>query len=183
MEQFTAASRPDYEGITASTTVTKLTCYFNDTYDATIRRFRLRVPQLDISRYRASTSDRDIKQALEAANSPSGFVLFAEYNHAGWMRHFMTQAGPFRRAHRFTFGNPLYALPVLQENIEAALRIPLDCCFIEGLDDEKTKMIVDLPVNSLESTGDTDTDVGARQALVELEAKLLSLVDSLTLQA
>ncbi|KAF2736688.1 hypothetical protein EJ04DRAFT_148947 [Polyplosphaeria fusca] len=176
MAQPTAISRPDCERTTTSATIIKLTCSFNDTYEAIIQRFRLQVPQLDILRIRTATSDEDVKQAVEAARSPSGFVLFAEYNHAGWMRHFMTQGGSLRRAHRFTFGNPLYALSVLQHNIQAALRIPLDCCFIEELEDKRTQMIVDLPINLLAE----DNDNGARQAGAELEAKLLSLVESLT---
>ncbi|KAK7188534.1 hypothetical protein DPSP01_005500 [Paraphaeosphaeria sporulosa] len=163
-----------------STTITKLSCHFNDTYDTIIQKFRLQVPLLDISRMRAATKDKEISQAVEASGSPSGFVLFAEYNHAGWMRHFTIHGKPLQRAHRFTFGNPLFALPVLQHSIQAALHIPLDCCFIEELDRKRTKMIVTLPTTFL---GSTEVDVdAARLALAEIEGKLLTLVQQLTPQ-
>jgi uncharacterized protein (DUF302 family) len=165
------------EYTTTSTTITKLNCNFDDAYDMIIQRFRLHVPQLNMAHIRAATTDEEIKQALEAAVSPSGFVLFAEYNHAGWMQHFTMDGKPTQRAHRFTFGNPLYALPVLQHSIQAALHIPLDCCFIEELDGMRTKMIITLPTSFLDSADDV-----AKLALSEIEAKLLTLVHCLTPQ-
>lgn len=178
-QQLTAKSQPNCGYMTSSTTATKLTCYYKDAYDTVIRRFRLQVPQLDILRIRAATSDQDVTHVLEDASSPSGFVLFADYNHAGWMRHFTTEGGALQRAHRFTFGNPLYALPVLQQNIEAALHIPLDCCFIEELDENRTKLVVTLPSSFLETA---DDDGGVRRALADVEAKLFALVQRLVAQ-
>jgi uncharacterized protein (DUF302 family) len=172
-----AKSQLRFEYTTASTTITKLTCNFDEAYDIIVERFRLHVPQLSIARIRAATNDEEIKQALEAAGSPSGFVLFAEYNHAGWMRHFAIEGNPTQRAHRFTFGNPLYALPVLQHSIQAGLHIPLDCCFIEELDGMRTKMVITLPTSFLDSVDDV-----AKLALAGIEAKLLTLIHWLTPQ-
>ncbi|KAF3000083.1 hypothetical protein E8E13_002318 [Curvularia kusanoi] len=162
---------------TNSSTVTKLTYYYSDTYEAVIQRFRSQVPKIDVSQIRAATSAQDITRVIEATNSPSGFVLFADYNHAGWMRHFTTHETPLRRAQRFTFGNPLYALPILQRNIDVALHIPLDCCFVEELEDKRVKLVVTLPISSADSADD-----GMRQALADLEDKVVALIDSLTPQ-
>lgn len=162
---------------TTRTTITNVTYYSNDSYDEVMRRFRGKVPKLDVIRLRAATNAADITKVLEDANSPSGFVLFAEYNHAGWMRHFEAQAGPLKRAHRFTFGNPLYALPVLQGEIEAALRVPLDCCFIEDPDSHQTRIIFTLPTTMVETSDDR-----TNEALAEIEAKVYALVKDLQLQ-
>ena len=178
-QHFIAKDQLDCEHTTTSTTITKLICYSNDGYDTVIQEFRLLVPQINIPRMRAAASNKDISHAVEAASSPSGFVLFAEYNHAGWMRHFVTEGKTLQRSHRFTFGNPLYALPVLQNDIQAALHIPLDCCFIEELEAKRTKMIVTLPTTLLEGT---DND-GVKQALADLESRLLTLVQRLMPQA
>ncbi|KAF9696733.1 hypothetical protein EKO04_005169 [Ascochyta lentis] len=160
-QQPSAKLQLDCEYTITSTTNSKLTCYYNDTYDNVIRQFKLLVPQLDLVRIRTAVSDQDVMHVLEDVSSPSGFVLFADYNHAGWMRHFTTQVGAQKRAHRFTFGNPLYALPALQENIGVALHIPLDCCFIEELDKERTKLVVTLPTSFLQDAG-ADDNVGVK---------------------
>lgn len=154
-------------------TIKTITFYSDDTYDAIISSFRSQVPPLDIARMRAATNDKEIKQAVEAACSPSGFVLFADYNHAGWMRHFGHQS----RAHRFTIGNPLFALPVLQHDIDVALHIPLDCCFVEELKVKRTKMIFTLPTTLVD--GDCKEIVG----IVEIEEKLLALARVIMQQA
>jgi len=167
--------------MTTSATVSKLTHYYDDTYDAVIGRLRAQVPQLDTLRMRAATSSQDIIRVVEDAKSPSGFVLFAEYNHAGWMRHFTPRGEILQRAHRFTFGNPLYALPVLQQRIDVALHIPLDCCIVEESDKNRTKLIVTLPTSFIEiDSGDSD---GVRAALAEIEQKMLALVQSLAPQS
>lgn len=176
-QRLTTKSRPDYEYTTASTTTTQIICSYNDAFEAVIRRFRFLVPEVDVSHIRAATNACDVKRAIEDTGSPSGFVLFADYNHAGWMRHFTTPEAPVRRAQRFTFGNPLYALPILQCDIEAALHIPLDCCFIEEIEGSMTKLIVTLPA---ESGSDDDA---MRQALANLGAKLTVLVQLLAPQS
>jgi hypothetical protein len=102
-QRLTTKSRPDYEFTTTSTTTTQIICSYNDTYEAVIRRFRFLVPEVDVSRIRTATNACDIKRAIEDTGSPSGFVLFADYNHAGWMRHFTTPEAPIRRAQRFTY--------------------------------------------------------------------------------
>lgn len=176
-QQLTTKSRPEYGYTTTSTTTTEIICFYNDTYEAVIRRFRFLVPEIDLSRVRAATDAGDVKRAIEDTCSPSGFVLFADYNHTGWMRHFATPEAPVRRAQRFTFGNPLYALPILYRNIETALHIPLDCCFIEEIEGSMTKLIVTLPA---ETGSDNDA---MRQALANLEARLTVLVQLLAPQS
>jgi uncharacterized protein (DUF302 family) len=175
-QQQTLKPHSDWSYTITSNTVTKLTCYYNDAYEAVVHQFQLQVPQIDTLRIRAATNNHETKQVLEDINSPSGFVLFADYNHAGWTRHFTAQGVTLQRAHRFTFGNPLYALPILQQNIEAALHIPLDCCFIEQPDHNRTKLVVTLPTSALETV---DDDGGVKRALADLEAKVFVLVQRL----
>lgn len=75
----------------------------------------------------------------------------------------------------------MYALPVVQERIDVALHIPLDCCIIEELDKGSTKLIVTLPTSFVEiEDGDGG---GLRAALAGIEKKLLALVQSLALQS
>lgn len=177
----TTRSRSECEPKTTSATVVQLTHYYDNTYDAIICRFRVQVPQLNILRMRAATDSEEVTRVVEDAKSPSGFVLFAEYSHAGWMRHFTHQGRTLQRAHRFTFGNPLYALPVLQQRIDVALHIPLDCCIIEELDRNRTRLVVRLPTSFVD-TEDGDSS-SVRAALADVEKKLLKLVQSLAPQS
>jgi uncharacterized protein (DUF302 family) len=176
-QQLTMRAQPGREPMRTPATVIKLTHYYDDTYDAVIGRFRVQVPRLDTLRMRAATNSQDVTRVVEDAKSPSGFVLFAEYNHAGWMRHFTPQGRTLQRAHRFTFGNPLYALPVLQQRIDVALHIPLDCCIVEERDECRTKLIATLPISFVEIDGGDSDDV--RATLAEIEQKMLALVQSL----
>lgn len=73
----------------------------------------------------------------------------------------------------------MYALPVLQHDITTAANIPLDCCIIEELQPIRTRMDVTLPASFLGPDGSH----GGKQALLELDVKLVALIERLMQEA
>ena len=127
-------------------TVRCLACFTTASYSETIKRFHALVPKLDLAGFRAATSLSGIQEVIRQASSPSGFVQFMEFDHGRWLQHCPPphEAGSNQRErgqghqqlglHRFTFGNPLYAMEILQQNPDAAMSVPLDGCIAEQPD-------------------------------------------------
>ena len=126
--------------------VRRLTCFTTASYSDIIKHFHALIPKLDLASFRAATSLSSIQQVIRQADSPSGFVQFVEFDHGRWLGHcpLPHEAGSEQRErgeghqqlglHRFTFGNPLYAMEILQQSPDAALNVPLDCCIVEQPD-------------------------------------------------
>jgi uncharacterized protein (DUF302 family) len=53
---------------------------------------------------------------------PSGFMLFASFNHGGWI----AKAGIHRQALRLIIGNPLIAITLLRHDVTAGLFAPVE---------------------------------------------------------
>jgi uncharacterized protein (DUF302 family) len=53
---------------------------------------------------------------------PSGFMLFASFNHGGWIK----KAGIHRQALRLIIGNPLIAITMLRHDVTAGLFAPVE---------------------------------------------------------
>ncbi|WP_216843141.1 DUF302 domain-containing protein [Granulicella sp. S190] len=58
---------------------------------------------------------------------PSGFMLFAEIEHSGWIALY----GIHRRVLRIILGNPQFAITMLQEDISAGLFAPVEMLLVE----------------------------------------------------
>src|ERR1700753_2798861 len=61
---------------------------------------------------------------------PSGFMLFAEIEHSGWIATY----GIHRRVLRIILGNPLFAITMLREDISAGLFVPVEMLLVEDGD-------------------------------------------------
>jgi uncharacterized protein (DUF302 family) len=59
---------------------------------------------------------------------PSGFMLFAEIDHGGWLPKF----GIDRRTVRWILGNPLIAITMIRHDITAGLFAPVEILVTEG---------------------------------------------------
>jgi uncharacterized protein (DUF302 family) len=59
---------------------------------------------------------------------PSGFMLFAEIEHTGWIAIY----GIDRRVLRIILGNPLFAITMMREDISAGLFAPVEMLLVEG---------------------------------------------------
>ncbi|MBB5064380.1 DUF302 domain-containing protein [Granulicella mallensis] len=58
---------------------------------------------------------------------PSGFMLFAEIDHSGWI----TIYGIHRRVLRIILGNPLLAITMMREDLSAGLFAPVEVLLVE----------------------------------------------------
>jgi uncharacterized protein (DUF302 family) len=58
---------------------------------------------------------------------PSGFMLFAEWNHGAWI----AKAGIHRKALRLVIGNPLIAITMLRHDVIAGLFAPVELLLTE----------------------------------------------------
>jgi uncharacterized protein (DUF302 family) len=72
----------------------------------------------------AATSDswESYQREVQSHVGPSGFMLFASFNHGGWI----TKAGIHREALRLIIGNPLIAITMLRHDVTAGLFAPVE---------------------------------------------------------
>ena len=76
---------------------------------------------------------------------------------------------------RFIFGNPLIAISMIREDVEAGLHVPIECCFVEQ-DDGGTKMIMMMPGGLVAGHEGGRENERLREAVGGLEGKVLNLV-------
>jgi uncharacterized protein (DUF302 family) len=62
------------------------------------------------------------EREVQSHVGPSGFMLFAVFNHGGWIR----KAGIDRQVLRVVIGNPLIAITMLRHDVTAGLFAPVE---------------------------------------------------------
>lgn len=184
-------------------TVHRLTSHTTTPFATVIQRFRTLVPQVDLKLLRSQTSAEGVREVIESTlersdAQPGGyqkqFVLFYELNHSHWIRYFSESTkdllveNPLHQGRglvRFIFGNPLIAVDILREDIEAGLHLPVECMFVETGEKDigGTQMVVMMPGgliarNRNEETGDMGGEA-LKLKVAELEVKILKLVEEL----
>ena len=102
----------------------------------------------------------------------SGFMLFAEIDHGGWLPKF----GIKQRTVRWIIGNPLYAVTMIRHDITAGLFAPVELLVTENIDRAGAKVTYVRP-SSLMVVEDNPPLLAAAQAL---DGKLLELVAKAT---
>jgi uncharacterized protein (DUF302 family) len=103
---------------------------------------------------------------------PSGFMIFAEFDHSPWIRAY----GLNRRVLRIILGNPLIAITMLREEISAALFAPVELL----LTDNGTGATIQyVQPSSLIVINDNPPLLKAAQALDEKLSTLISAVSGL----
>jgi uncharacterized protein (DUF302 family) len=65
--------------------------------------------------------------AVEPYVGPSGFMLFATFDHGSWI----SKAGIDRRVVRFIIGNPLIAITMIRHDVTAGLFAPVELLLVE----------------------------------------------------
>ncbi|KAJ5668941.1 hypothetical protein N7462_010011 [Penicillium macrosclerotiorum] len=175
-------------------TVRRLTAPIASPHARVVERFRALVPPVNLGDLRAQSGPAGIAQVIQNTHTTTGFVLFAEFNHGAWIRHFPPFTNPGNPgntgnvpdavqvghgAHRFIFGNPLYAITMIQESVEAALHVPLDGGFFEQ-PDGTTKMVILLPEGLVAGPEEMAGNEALRLAARELEAKVFKLIEAIS---
>jgi hypothetical protein len=104
-------------------------------FDEVLSRFRAQVgvaAAAEIARLaREAPNERAFADLVEARFvGKSGFMLFSEIDHGGWIERFGIQ----RRVLRLIFGNPLIAITMLCEDVSAALFVPVEMLLMDESD-------------------------------------------------
>lgn len=102
---------------------------------------------------------------------PSGFMLFASFNHGGWIG----KAGIDREVMRVVIGNPLIAITMLRHDVTAGLFAPVELLLTE--EDEDRSAVTYVRPSSLMVV---ESNPPLQAAAEELDAKLAALVASIT---
>jgi uncharacterized protein (DUF302 family) len=102
----------------------------------------------------------------------SGFMLFAEIDHGGWLPKF----GIEQRTMRLIIGNPLCAITMIRHDITAGLFAPVELLVTENIDRAGAKVTYVRP-SSLMVVEDNPPLLAAAQAL---DGKLFELVAKAT---
>jgi uncharacterized protein (DUF302 family) len=114
----------------------------------------------------ATTEADFIQRVQERLVGESGFMLFHEIDHGGWLSRF----GINRRIVRWILGNPLIAITMIRHDITAGLFAPVEILVTEKERGQGTTIIYVRP-SSLISIGENAPLHAAAKALDEkLEA-------------
>jgi uncharacterized protein (DUF302 family) len=113
--------------------------------------------------------ERETNQRLVG---PSGFIIFAEFDHSPWIRTYALN----RRVLRIILGNPLIAITMLREDISAALFAPVELLLT---DNGSGATIQYVQPSSLIVINDNPPLLKAAHALDEKLSALISTISGL----
>ncbi len=109
----------------------------------------------------------DFERIIQPLIGESGFMLFLELDHSGWLPLY----GVTRKAVRLIFGNPLIAITMIRHDIEAALFAPVELLLVENADGEGSTIIYDLPSSLMRA----ETNPKLLKAAQALDAKVAAM--------
>lgn len=116
--------------------------------------------------------DEFVREVNERWVGTSGFMLFAEIDHGGWIGHF----GIDRKAVRWILGNPLVAMTMIRYDIQAGLFVPVELYVVDRADGEGA-IVTYLKPSSLIAL---EENRALREAAEALDEKLDALVMKVT---
>ncbi|UNB50748.1 DUF302 domain-containing protein [Mycolicibacterium sp. YH-1] len=102
---------------------------------------------------------------------PGGFMLFAVWNHGGWIK----KTGIDRKLMRIVIGNPLIAITMLRHDVTAGLFAPVELLLSEEPDGRSALTYV-LPSSLMV----VEPNPPLREAATALDAKLAALAEAVT---
>ncbi|MFL0276957.1 DUF302 domain-containing protein [Mycobacterium sp. SMC-19] len=116
---------------------------------------------------------------VESYVGPSGFMLFATFDHGGWI----TKAGIDRKVLRAIVGNPLIAIAMLRHDVTAGLFAPVELLLVGEADGRSSLtyvkpsslMVVEPNAELLAAAEELDAKLAV---LAERVAGILTVVDS-----
>jgi uncharacterized protein (DUF302 family) len=111
------------------------------------------------------------EREIESHVGPSGFILFAIFNHGGWIR----KVGIRTKVVRLVIGNPLLAITMMRHDLTAGLFAPVELILIEG-DDGRGTLLYVRPSSLMV----VEANAPLLAAAQELDAKLYALAAKVT---
>jgi uncharacterized protein (DUF302 family) len=112
--------------------------------------------------------DEFARRLNERYVGPSGFMLFAEINHGGWISKF----GINRRTLRLILGNPLIAITMLRHDLIAGLFAPVEVLVTEHEDKQGTNVVYVQPSSLIV----VEYNPSLQSAAEALDTKLADLI-------
>jgi uncharacterized protein (DUF302 family) len=142
-------------------------------FDEVLTRFSAQVGRAAVSeimRLAAESPDEETfaKEIESRYVGRSGFILFAEIDHGGWIARF----GIKRRVLRLIFGNPLIAITMIREDTSAGLFVPVEMLLV-GAPDGGTTLTYVQPSSLIAIDDDNSVFRAAAEAL---DAKVSTLM-------
>jgi uncharacterized protein (DUF302 family) len=117
------------------------------------------------------TSWDDYEREVAAHVGPSGFMLFATFDHGSWI----TKAGINRKMLRVVIGNPLIAITMIRHDVTAGLFVPVEL-LITNEEDGGSALTYVVPSSLMVVEPNEPLDAAA----LELDAKLSALAAKVT---
>jgi uncharacterized protein (DUF302 family) len=145
---------------------------FEEVHDALRRLLGTSRLQEIFDHARAVRSREDFERLLTPVIGDSGFMLFLELDHSGWLPLY----GITRKAVRLIFGNPLIAITMIRHDIEASLFAPVELLLFESGDGSGSTLIYDLPSSLMRAAANPELS----QAAQALDAKVAALARAAT---
>jgi uncharacterized protein (DUF302 family) len=126
------------------------------------------VPEV-VALAKAATTETEYVQAVEERFvGASGFMLFYEIDHGGWLSRF----GINRRVVRWILGNPLIAITMIRHDVAAGLFAPVEILVTENEDGQGAKITYVQPSSLML----IEENPPLREAATALDAKLAALI-------
>lgn len=111
------------------------------------------------------------EREVQSHVGPSGFMLFASFNHGAWIN----KAGIHKKVLRVVIGNPLIAITMLRHDVTAGLFAPVELLITEQANDQSALTYV-VPSSLMV----VEENEPLRAAAVGLDAKLAALATKVT---
>jgi uncharacterized protein (DUF302 family) len=146
-------------------------------FDETLSRLRglmgtADVPQIVALAQGPISQDEYVRQVEERFVGPSGFMLFNEIDHGGWLPKF----GIKRRTVRWILGNPLIAITMIRHEITAGLFAPVEILVTEKEKGDGATVVYVLPSSLMV----IEENPSLRDAALALDGKLKALIANAT---
>ena len=120
-----------------------------------------------------SLSEADyIREVTNRFVGQSGFMLFSEIDHGGWIGTFGIQ----RRSVRWILGNPLIAITMIRHDINAGLFVPVELLVTEQLNGSGTSLLFIRPSSQIV----VEDNPPLLQAAKDLDVKFDALISQVT---
>jgi uncharacterized protein (DUF302 family) len=120
----------------------------------------------------ASSSEDFHKDVSQRFVGPSGFMVFAEFDHGGWISRY----GINRRVLRVILGNPLIAITLMRHDISAGLFAPVEILLVDHESGPGSTVHYVRPSTLMMVDGNPEL----ASAALELDRKLDLLISNIT---
>jgi uncharacterized protein (DUF302 family) len=168
---------------TEKTAATRLTASTTTPFATIKSRFHQLVPSINVASLLNNLDRATFESTVGSQIGPHGFALFYTVDHSKWIQFYPTSDAPKGPHHgralvRFIFGNPLLAITMIREDVEAGLYVPIELLLMET-EEGGAKCVAQLPSGLIAGHEGGTSNESLVKAVAELDRKLLGLIDEL----